>query len=115
MILELRRLYSPELPHLGEVPRDPSRACVMVYAEVGVAGTTGADTFYFSVCTRKWLEEELERKSIVFGHGRIIVETFDWDVVSEAIEGLVRGIEAATWEQAVEKLRLVASWDREGL
>jgi hypothetical protein len=87
----------------------------MVYAEVGAAGSPGADTFYFSVCTKAWLARELERKTIVYGHGRIIVETFDWDVITEAIEGLVRGIEAKTWEQAVGKLRLVASWEKEGL
>jgi Immunity protein 8 len=115
VILELKRLHSPELPHPGDVPKDPTCACVMVYAEVGVLGTETSETFYFSVCTRKWLERELEQKSIVYGHGRIIVHTFDWDLVSEAIDGLVRGVEAKTWEQAVGKLRLSASWEKEGL
>ena len=108
-------IANPLGPSLGELPKDPACACVMVYADVGIAGKVGADTFYFSVCTRKWLERELERKSVVFGHGRVIVEVFDWEVVTEAIEGLVRGIEATTWEKAIAKLRLVASWEREGL
>lgn len=104
---ELRSLSSTDLSD-GESPSDPIKAWVGVQAEIGVHGNEGADTFSFVVATPSALTEGgLPR----WGHGLLLVESFDWSVVRAAVEKLLGHCEAEDWDEIAAKIGRYLDWE----
>jgi hypothetical protein len=104
---ELRSIWSPDLPD-GELPADPTKAWVAVQAEIGAHGSQGADTFSLVVATPHALTDlGLPR----WGHGLLLIESFDWSVVRSALEKVLRHCEAEDWDGIAAKICRNLDWE----
>lgn len=59
--VEIKRLYSPDLPDISDEPEDSLDCWIRVYADIGEVGAPGADTFSLVACTVRpsnanWIE-----------------------------------------------------------
>ena len=109
--LEVRSIYSTDLPSLGDLPRDPMDCVVNVHMGIGVFHKAGVDQFTVQVCTPKWIARQVLSNGVLLGHGFIIVPIFDWTIVESALNTLVEQISVESWEGAIERLRRHAAWE----
>ena len=104
---ELRNLWSSDLSD-GEFPVNPTNAWVGVQAEIGAHGSEGADTFGLIVATPSALTDgNLPR----WGPGILLVESFDWSAVRDALEKILRHCEAEDWEGIAAKIGRYLDWE----
>ncbi len=112
MKARLDGIYSIDLPEgPPQLPGDSSNCWIVVQADIGPVGRSGADTFTFYVCTHKRMEQILESEGWQFGRHLLIVERFDWKVVEAAIRRLVEDHEEADWNALAAKLGQYGQWE----
>ena len=108
----LEGIYSIDLPSgPPEMPSNPYDCWIVIQAEIGVEGHSGADTFTFYVCTVKKLRDILSMDNVEFGRHLILVENFDWAIVENAIKGILDELEADTWDQLAAKIHEYGEWE----
>ena len=94
-----------------ELPEDPENCWIVIQADIGAYGGSGADTFTFYVCTINKLNHNLSIKNFKFGRHLILVKRFDWDIVEHAIKSMLDELEADTWEQLAAKIHEYGEWE----
>ena len=113
MRAELRGLDSADAPDgLGSYqPDDSAVYALAVGASIGPANGAGAETFYFSVCSPRWIEENPPPKGFEFMHGYLVLTRWDYAVVERAIGDLCLHTEGADWQEVATKLSRYGSWE----
>jgi hypothetical protein len=89
---------------------------LLVTAFVGEAGDDNpdrVDAFDFVVCTPTWLDEHPEDKGFRWGHGLLIVPSWDYAVVYRAIRDLCLHTEGKDWNAIGIKLAHFTNWEFE--
>lgn len=106
----VRSITSPDLPY-GDLPSDPDDCCVLIDAEIGLAGTDGADVFSFHVVTPMYLlRETLPR----WGRGLLIVQHFSWREVESSLQKLLMHAARPHWSSVAAELAKELRWEFEG-
>lgn len=107
MKAEIRGLYSPDLGR-DEIPTDPADAHFPVQALMGPLGGEGEESFEFTVVTRSALDRlGLPR----WGRGLLVIESFSWEAVEEALQKLLRQCTGQDWEQVATSLNRFLCWE----
>lgn len=98
-------LCSIDLPNgLSQLPRNPDDCWILVYADIGMAGSEAVETFLFYVCTLARLSRIVQQEGFEFGRHLIILERFDWKMVERAIASICDASVGETWEEVAMKL-----------
>ena len=107
VIPELKRLVSSDLDY-GNQPVDASDCEIYCEAEIGMKGELGADVFFFTVATPKFL---LRQGGCRWGRGYLIVDSFSWEAVESAIKKLLAQSSGNTWDEVAKKLNMALDWE----
>ena len=94
------------------VPENGECFSIEIQVDVGIKGQEGAEIFSFNVCTAKWLEENY-KDEIVFLRHIILVPYFNYEMLKNRIEKLIKSIHAETWNEYAEKLSRYGYWEFE--
>jgi hypothetical protein len=97
---EIRRIHSPDLepPNL---PEDPSDCEISFQVIVGPKDGEGAEAFNFTVVTPLGLARSSEAQ---WGRGKLVVPSFDWAAVAQAIAKLFARCACPTWREVKVEL-----------
>jgi Immunity protein 8 len=107
VIPELRSLFSPDLEE-PETPSDPENCQVYVQALIGPKGEKGEESFGFTVATPSALEEKGIPR---WGHGLLLVRSFSWTLVRQALDQFLMHCHAEDWNGVAQKLGRHTDWE----
>lgn len=83
---------------------------IVLDLEVGIEGEIGADIFYITVCTPKWLEENYKKEDLVLGLHFIIVFEYNFERLNNELQRLFC-IEGEDWDEISKKLSYFGAWE----
>ena len=111
---ELHRLI-PSDTHVKDLkhfaPSDPGCFSVLVYAAVGIAGEVGDDFFVFQVCSPRALADDVARCGYFLPRGYLLLETYDYHMLWNAIANLCAEIRAPDWATFREHFGKYGIWE----
>lgn len=87
---------------------------IQVQAEIGPQYGNGSELFTFSAVSPTRLVRLVEENSIVLGRSMLIMLDFNINIVRNAIEKILDGIEGETWEEVANVISKYARWEFEG-
>ncbi len=111
---QLKHIYTWQMDDLElHVPADPTKFCVLVRAMVGPRDQEGEESFDISVCTPKWLVEQVEREGFVLGIHHLFVKTYDVVEIKALLRKVMERYSGNSWREVANKLSRVAHWEFE--
>jgi Immunity protein 8 len=111
---QLKGIVSPDASDPSSwQPRDPENFGVFVQALIGPAGQEGCESFDMTVCTPRWFAERGDGE-IRTGLHHIFVPRYDFPALKTFMERQCQQIEAGTWQEIAQQLRLLGHWEFEG-
>lgn len=116
MRANLKSLGSIELPVPLENyrPEDPENFAVTVDLEIGAdSGEPGADLFQLLVCSPDWLKQQCGTSDPVWGRHILVLERFDFNKLTDAIQRLLPRMDGANWLELAGKISQYAAWEFE--
>jgi hypothetical protein len=113
VVATLRALVSPDVELSSGLPDDPQHFCILVQALVGPRDQVGEESFSFSVCTPKWLQSYVSKNRFLFGSHYLIVDCYDYSLISGAISDLCQRTSGSSWNEVAEKLSRYGAWEFE--
>ncbi|MFD1887369.1 Imm8 family immunity protein [Paenibacillus wenxiniae] len=80
---------------------------------IGMEGIEGEDNFDFGIISPKALERELreEKKNVILGTNKFIMNTLDFEVITEEINRILSDIQGETWEEVAQSLSYYFRWE----
>jgi len=108
---ELKLLYSPDAEIRNYVPEDPERFCLFVQAFIGSSGSSGMESFDFSVCSPLWLADFVRENGPIFGFHHIIMESFDEAQLRNKVSAYCQACSGNSWDEIAMKLNLMGRWE----
>ena len=104
---ELRDIQSPDLlpPAL---PDDPTDCVVRFQAVIGPRGGTMSESFAFAVVTPAFLRRAGQP---LWGRGLLVVTTFEWAAIVQAVAELLARAARPTWEEVAVELNKELQWE----
>jgi len=79
--------------------------------EIGPKGKKGGDEFAIRVATPRGLQALDAENGILAAHPLVVIEKYDFDLLSKWFEKTVASCEATSWPQCIEKLQNYFSWE----
>jgi hypothetical protein len=111
---QLKGIRSPDAADLSAWrPSDPENFGIPVQALIGPAGQEGSESFDMTVCTSRWFAERGDG-TIRTGLHHIFVPRYDFSALKSFLERQCQRIEAASWNELAQQLRLIGHWEFEG-
>ena len=110
VIPELRSIHSPDLSE-DAIPEDPRNCQILIQGLIGPKGELGEESFDFVVVTPTALTQLVGHR---WGHGLLLVESFDWGLIRTAVDKILRHCEGETWEEVANKIGRYFSWEFDG-
>jgi Immunity protein 8 len=112
--IDIKRLYSLDLPGPYDEPEDPGTCWIRVNADIGLKDSDAADTFRLIVCTPAGLAQERE-SAPTWGAHLLVLSRFDWEIVKSALVGKIAevGRRATSWDDFVRRFACYAEWEYE--
>lgn len=107
MQIEVKGIYCLELCE-PDSPADPTCCAVLMSADIGLVGTTGADRFRFHVVTPEFLAQNPE---VRWGHGYLLMPEFSWTEVNRMLARIISRASAENWDAAAQKLCRYLEWE----
>ncbi|HWO41125.1 MAG TPA: Imm8 family immunity protein [Candidatus Eisenbacteria bacterium] len=107
---EVRRIHSRDLdpPNL---PDDPKDCEISFHLVVGPKNGDGEEAFDFAVVTPARLARN---SAAVWGRGKLILRSFEWGALAEAVAKLLAQCARPTWGEAVAELNKELRWEFDG-
>ncbi len=94
---------------VSAMPRlNPGNCRITVTARVGPVGDDAGDDFMLRFVTPRWLAGHPGAGSPPYS---VLVPRVSWDVIEHRVADMVSGIDAADWEQFVERFSEMALWE----
>lgn len=112
----LKGIYTTGMDDLGSFgPEDPARVATVIRLLIGPDLEQGAEAFDVTICTLKWLEQELEQEGYLMITRRLIVSYWQTDLVKEAVEKILSSpsLISETWREIAQKLSTISHWEFE--
>lgn len=103
---ELRHIETPDIEPPA-LPEDPLDCEVMFQMVVGSREEEGVERFVFAVITPARLARNPEP---VWGRGRLILPSFDWGAVVQAVAELLVECTDSSWAEVVSNLDRSLRW-----
>jgi hypothetical protein len=96
--------------HIGETNDD---FFAMFEAEIGPMSEDWSETFTFNVVSPKWLHKTLKTNGIEIGHGMLLMNQLNVNLVESTVKKLLSQCERMTWEEVVFSICRYARWEYE--
>lgn len=106
---EIKHIHSPDLEP-PELPEDPFDCEVAFQVMVGPKESEEAEAFGFVVVTPARLARV---PGGVWGRGKLIVPSFEWAVVVQALARLLAHASRDTWGEVAQELNKELIWEFE--
>ena len=114
MKAQIRKLVSPDLLDLeAESPSDPEDFCILIQMIAGPSDGPGEESFDFLVCTPSWIASVVDRERFLFGRNYLIVQYYDYRLISEQLNRLCQRISGKDWTEIAHKLNRFGHWEFE--
>lgn len=95
-------------------PEDPSNFEIGLEVSVGIeGGGEGADTFQVSVCTPKWILENIKEDDPMIGHGMLIISSYSYDRMVDHIKSYVKMCAGNTIDDVMRRVGFLGEWEYE--
>ena len=94
-------------------PSDEEKFSIHLRLIAGPKGLAGEESFDFTVCTPKWLDENLKESDVLVGRHYIFVKRYDYAQICKKIEKIVNSCAAESWQQVGPKLGRLGLWEFE--
>ena len=104
---EVKGFFSPDLEY-GREPDEPDNYFLLIEVDIGIKGQEDADVFSFVAVTPKALLNETGYR---WGRGWLILETFSWSQIEEAVHKLCADTSGVSWEQIARELNVWLYWE----
>ncbi len=106
---DIKSILSHDLEY-GKEPPDSEDCSVVIEVEIGPKEQEGADIFSFEVITPKFLMRKAETR---WGRGCLIVDSFSWSVVENAVQKLLSHCARQTWQEVATEIGKELHWEFE--
>ncbi|QYN48695.1 hypothetical protein GYM73_03455 [Apibacter sp. ESL0432] len=112
----LNRIY--RLDDFGEYlsdyfPLDKFNFNVPIRMIVGESMNKGEESFDLTICTPKWLLQNMKEEDIFFARHYLIVKEYDYARIYNYIKKYVDGLTGDTWDEIGLKLSRIGYWEFE--
>lgn len=94
------------------IPTEPDNFLLNIQAFFGPKGSKGSESFDFTLCTPKALEEKF-RNEVVFIRHYIIVSSFDYNKLVASFEKLANSVSGKDWHEIATQLSRYGYWEFE--
>ncbi len=101
------KLEFTETEDIGDDFRLSGTACI------GTEESYSGDNFDFGIISPKALERELreEKKNVILGTNKFIMNTLDFEIITEEINRILSDIQGETWEEVAQSLSYYFLWE----
>lgn len=95
-------------------PQDTSNFEIGLEVFVGIEGNgEGSERFDLTVCTPRWILENIKEDNYVLGHGMLIVPNYSQDQIVKYIKSYVRMCTGTTIDDVMRRVGLLGEWESE--
>ena len=112
MDIVIKEIVSDFFDLRNYAPDDPFEFFLTIRVRVGFSGDSAADDFELSVCTSRWIEANVFDP--LWGHGLLIVRSYDFAVIHNAIKARVEKSVSGVWDDAVRDINKYLLWEFDG-
>ena len=109
----VRAMISPDVDLATYAPANPLDVCVFIQLMVGPLDDIGEESLDLQACTPRWLERHVRENGPMMGRHYVIVERWDYAVVTSFLKGCVEREEASTWGELGTRLARIGRWEFE--
>ena len=115
MSVTIRKYESIDVDDLSTyMPPHSENFSLHLTIHAGSANSKGSDLFQALICTPMWLAQNVKVDEVRFGRGLIIVRTFEWNKIKDAILEYIREkCVSEDWESAARCLGRIVPWEFE--
>lgn len=99
----------------GFAPADLDHFGIVINAYIGPESEPGEDLFRFTVCSPSWLAGETGFRPGLWLRAHLMLHTWDYRAVVDAVEKLCRSIEEPSWKAVALKLSRYLQWEFEDM
>jgi Immunity protein 8 len=112
----LKGIYTTEMDEFESFsPQDPARVATVMRLMIGPDLEQGAEAFDVTICTQKWLEEQLEPTGYFMITKKLVVSYWQADPIKRAVEKILSSPSfiSETWQEIARKLSTISYWEFE--
>ena len=110
----VRRLHSPDVDDLpSHCPEISDKFSLLLQIMVGPSDSEGEESFDVTVCTPRWISDELLNQGVLIGRHYLIVREYDYQSLERFIERYGAKCSADTWDGVAERLGRLGLWEFE--
>ena len=80
---------------------------------IGPKGMDGEESFDVTVCTPKWLQNNMSRNDVIIAHHYMIMMNFNVFLIQVRIENFVSSCSGKDWNECAMKLSRLGAWEFE--
>jgi len=112
MRAQLKRLHSPDVDLENYWPDDPSCFGFLLQAFIGPEDEQGAESFSFTVCSPRWLEQNAG-ENVRFGANHLILTEYDLGKIEQHLNRYCERCVGNSWQEIAAKVAKVGQWEFE--
>jgi hypothetical protein len=110
----VRRFHSPDVWNLADFqPDDPEVWGILLQVLVGPENAAGEESFDLTVCTPRWLANQLDVYEMLWGRHYLLLKRYDWERLEPFLRGQFEGVEGETWLEIADLLGRFGRWEFE--
>lgn len=95
-------------------PQDLTNFEIILEVFVGIEdGGEGVERFDVTVCTHKWISENINEQKYLFAHGMLIIPECSYAFIVECIESYVRKCRGNNIADVMRRVGLLGEWESE--
>lgn len=95
-------------------PQDLTNFEIVLEVFVGIeGGSQGLERFDVTVCTPKWIFENINENDHIIGHGMLIVPKYSYARIVEYIESYIKMCTANNIADVMRRVGLLGEWESE--
>ncbi|MGV8972817.1 MAG: immunity 8 family protein [Rhodoglobus sp.] len=113
MKAEIRSIFSADVEDLDNFRPSGDVFSVPIRVQIGPAGAPGEESFDLTVCSVRWLAQQVEHTPVFDARHHLVVREFHWPVVLRYIEGRVARCVGETWGDVAQQLSRFGYWEFE--
>jgi hypothetical protein len=92
------------------MPEKSDNFSLLLEIEVGIEGEEGADLFNITICTPKWIMENLSLDDSLVGLYHIIVLNYNFKSLVQQLNQLMC-IQGLNWQEISKRLSYIGHWE----
>jgi len=114
MKAEIKAIYSLDIDDLERyVPSQRDSFSFHLRIIAGPQYESGEESFDLTVCTPKWLLENLHADEVIIGRHYLIVMYYDYERILKTVKNYCDECVGNTWTEVAEKLGRLGHWEFE--